>query len=160
MFAYHVNDPERYGVAEFDANGKVLSIEEKPMKPKSNFAVTGLYFYDEQVVDFARSLKPSPRGELEITDLNRFYLEQGHLHVELMGRGYAWLETGTYDSLLDAGQYIATLERRQGLKVACLEEIAFHRGWIDADRLRALAQLLAKTGNGRYLLRLLKEEQA
>jgi glucose-1-phosphate thymidylyltransferase len=160
VFAYHVTDPERYGVAEFDANGKVLSIEEKPIKPKSNFAVTGLYFYDEQVVDFAQSLKPSPRGELEITDLNRCYLEQGHLHVELMGRGYAWLDTGTYDSLLDAGQYIATLERRQGLKVACLEEIAFHRGWIDAEQVRALAQPLAKTDYGRYLLRLLKEEQA
>lgn len=158
VFAYHVNDPQRYGVAEFDAEGRVLSIEEKPFTPKSNYAVTGLYFYDAQAVNLAKSLQPSARGELEITDLNRLYLQQDQLRVELMGRGYAWLDTGTHDSLLDAGQYIATLERRQGLKVACPEEIAYHMGWIDTAALRALAQPLIKTGYGQYLLRLIREE--
>ena len=158
VFAYHVHDPERYGVAEFDAEGRVLSLEEKPATPKSNYAVTGLYFYDNQVVDMARSLQPSPRGELEITDLNRLYLEQNRLNVEIMGRGYAWLDTGTHDSLLDAGQFIATLERRQGLKIACPEEIAWRSGWIDAAQLQRLAQPLAKNGYGQYLLRLLQEK--
>ena len=158
VFAYHVHDPERYGVAEFDAAGKVLSIEEKPKVPKSNYAVTGLYFYDERVVELARHLAPSPRGELEITDLNRLYLEQDALHVEIMGRGYAWLDTGTHDSLLDAGQFIATLERRQGLKIACPEEIAWRRGWIGDAQLERLAQPLAKNGYGQYLMRLLKEK--
>ena len=158
VFAYHVQDPERYGVAEFDAAGKVLSLEEKPAQPKSNYAVTGLYFYDQQVVDFARSLKPSSRGALEITDLNRCYLERGQLNVEIMGRGYAWLDTGTHESLLDAGQFIATLERRQGLKVACPEEIAFRQQWINATQLEALAQPLLKNGYGKYLLRVLDEK--
>ncbi|MBB5217419.1 glucose-1-phosphate thymidylyltransferase RfbA [Parapusillimonas granuli] len=157
VFAYHVHDPERYGVAEFDTEGKVISLEEKPARPKSNYAVTGLYFYDQQVVDMARSLKPSPRGELEITDLNRLYLQQGQLNVELMGRGYAWLDTGTHESLLEAGQFIATLENRQGLKVACPEEIAFRRKWIDAAQLERLAQPLTKNGYGQYLLRILNE---
>ena len=158
VFAYHVQDPERYGVAEFDAAGKVLSLEEKPAQPKSNYAVTGLYFYDQQVVDFARCLKPSSRGALEITDLNRCYLERGQLNVEIMGRGYAWLDTGTHESLLDAGQFIATLEHRQGLKVACPEEIAFRRQWINAAQLEALAQPLLKNGYGKYLLRVLNEK--
>ncbi len=157
VFAYHVHDPERYGVAEFDANGKVLSLEEKPAQPKSSYAVTGLYFYDKQVVDLARGLKPSARGELEITDLNRLYLEQGSLNVEIMGRGYAWLDTGTHDSLLQAGQFIATLEHRQGLKVACPEEIAYRNGWIDAAQVEQLAQPLLKNGYGQYLMRILKE---
>ena len=157
VFAYHVNDPERYGVAEFDANGKVLSLEEKPAQPKSSYAVTGLYFYDNQVVELAKSLSPSPRGELEITDLNRLYLEQGSLSVEIMGRGYAWLDTGTHESLLDASQFIATLEHRQGLKVACPEEIAFRKGWIDAGQLDTLSQPLLKNAYGRYLQRLLNE---
>jgi len=157
VFAYHVHDPERYGVAEFDAHGKVLSLEEKPKQPKSNYAVTGLYFYDNQVVELAKTLKPSPRGELEITDLNRLYLEQGRLSVEIMGRGYAWLDTGTHESLLDASQFIATLENRQGLKVACPEEIAFRQGWIRAEQLEALAKPLTKNGYGQYLLRVLKE---
>ncbi|MDH5668393.1 MAG: glucose-1-phosphate thymidylyltransferase RfbA [Nitrospira sp.] len=158
IFAYHVHDPERYGVAEFDVRGKVLSLEEKPKQPKSNYAVTGLYFYDRQVVDFAKSLKPSARGELEITDLNRLYLEQGLLNVEIMGRGYAWLDTGTHESLLEAGQFIATLENRQGLKVACPEEIAYRQQWIDAAQLERLAQPLAKNGYGRYLLQVLEEK--
>ena len=157
VFAYHVHDPERYGVAEFDQSGKVLSLEEKPKQPKSNYAVTGLYFYDNQVVDLARNLKPSPRGELEITDLNRLYLEQGSLNVEIMGRGYAWLDTGTHDSLLEAGQFIATIEKRQGLKVACPEEIAFRQGWITPEQLKVLAQPLAKNGYGQYLLSLLTD---
>jgi glucose-1-phosphate thymidylyltransferase len=158
VFAYHVHDPERYGVAEFDAAGKVLSLEEKPSQPKSQYAVTGLYFYDKDVVELAKSLKPSPRGELEITDLNRLYLEQGKLSVEIMGRGYAWLDTGTHESLLDASQFIATLEHRQGLKVACPEEIAFRQQWIDAAQLEKLALPLVKNGYGQYLMRLLKEK--
>ena len=158
VFAYHVHDPERYGVAEFDAQGKVLSLEEKPQVPKSSYAVTGLYFYDNQVVDLAKSLKPSARGEYEITDLNRLYLEQGQLNVEIMGRGYAWLDTGTHDSLLDASQFIATLEQRQGLKIACPEEIAWRQGWIDAVQLELLAKPLSKNGYGQYLQRLLKEK--
>jgi len=158
VFAYHVHDPERYGVVEFDTTGKVLSLEEKPKQPKSNYAVTGLYFFDNQVVGLARELKPSARGELEITDLNRLYLEQGQLNVEIMGRGYAWLDTGTHDSLLEAGQFIATLEKRQGLKVACPEEIAYRQGWIDASHLESLAHPLAKNGYGQYLLQVLKEE--
>ena len=158
VFAYHVHDPERYGVAEFDGRGKVLSLEEKPAHPRSSYAVTGLYFYDGQVVDLAKSLKPSPRGELEITDLNRLYLEQGQLHVEIMGRGYAWLDTGTHESLLEASQFISTLERRQGLKIACPEEIAWRSGWIEAAQLQQLAQPLIKNGYGQYLLRLLHEK--
>ena len=158
VFAYHVNDPERYGVAEFDASGKVLSLEEKPAQAKSRYAVTGLYFYDKQVVELAKSLKPSTRGELEITDLNRLYLERGQLNVEIMGRGYAWLDTGTHESLLEAGQFIATLENRQGLKVACPEEIAYRQHWINATQLEKLAQPLAKNGYGKYLLRVLKEK--
>jgi glucose-1-phosphate thymidylyltransferase len=156
VFAYHVQDPERYGVAEFDAQGKVLSLEEKPKQPKSHYAVTGLYFYDSQVVELAKALQPSPRGELEITDLNMLYLEKEQLNVQLMGRGYAWLDTGTHDSLLEAGQFIATLEQRQGLKVACPEEIAFRAGWIDAAQLEKLAQPLLKNGYGKYLVQLLK----
>ena len=158
VFAYHVQDPERYGVAEFDANGKVLSLEEKPTQPKSNYAVTGLYFYDERVVELAKQVKPSPRGELEITDLNAMYLAQGKLNVELMGRGYAWLDTGTHDSLLEAGQFIATLQQRQGLKVACPEEIAYRQKWIDAVQLEKLGKALAKNGYGQYLLQVLKEK--
>lgn len=157
VFAYHVHDPERYGVAEFDAGGKVLSLEEKPVNPKSSYAVTGLYFYDNQVVDMARDLRPSARGELEITDLNRLYLEQGSLNVEIMGRGYAWLDTGTHESLLQASQFIATLEHRQGLKVACPEEIAYRQGWIDAAQVEQLAQPLLKNGYGQYLMRILTE---
>ncbi len=157
VFAYHVHDPERYGVAEFDAAGRVLSIEEKPAQPKSNYAVTGLYFYDEQVVQLAKSLRPSARGELEITDLNRLYLQQNQLHVETMGRGYAWLDTGTHDSLLEASQFIATLEKRQGLKVASPEGVAYRAGWISATQLEKLAAPLLKNGYGQYLMGLLRE---
>ena len=158
VFAYHVTDPERYGVVDFDAQRRAVSIEEKPLKPKSNYAVTGLYFYDSQVCDIAAGIAPSPRGELEITDVNRIYLERGQLNVELMGRGMAWLDTGTHESLLEAGQFIATIENRQGLKVACPEEIAFRRGYIDAAKLEALAQPLKKNAYGQYLLRLLEEK--
>jgi glucose-1-phosphate thymidylyltransferase len=157
VFAYHVMDPERYGVVAFDSQQRAVSIEEKPRAPKSNYAVTGLYFYDAQVYDIAASIKPSARGELEITDVNASYLERGELDVEIMGRGYAWLDTGTHDSLLEASQFIATLERRQGLKVACPEEIAFRSGWIDATQLEALAEPLRKSGYGQYLLGLLHE---
>lgn len=157
VFAYHVHDPERYGVAEFDADGKVLSLQEKPEHPKSSYAVTGLYFYDNDVVSIAKALKPSARGELEITDLNVAYMNAGNLNVEIMGRGYAWLDTGTHDSLLAASQFIATLEQRQGLKVACPEEIAYRAGWIDAGELEKLAHPLLKNGYGQYLQRVLKE---
>ena len=158
VFAYHVHDPERYGVVEFDARRRALSIEEKPRVPKSNYAVTGLYFYDEQVCDIAASIQPSARGELEITDVNARYLQQGQLHVEIMGRGYAWLDTGTHDSLMEAGQFIATLEKRQGLKVACLEEIAYRSGWITAAELERLAQPMLKNGYGQYLLKVLHDK--
>jgi glucose-1-phosphate thymidylyltransferase len=158
VFAYHVHDPERYGVAEFDKQNTVLSLEEKPKNPKSNYAVTGLYFYDKDAVTMAKSLKPSPRGELEITDLNRLYLEKEKLNVEIMGRGYAWLDTGTHDSLLEASQFIATLENRQGLKVSCPEEISYRRGWINASQLEKLAAPLSKNGYGQYLQRVLKEK--
>jgi glucose-1-phosphate thymidylyltransferase len=158
VFAYHVHDPERYGVVDFDAQRRALSIEEKPKAPKSHYAVTGLYFYDTQVCDIAANIAPSPRGELEITDVNAVYLKQGQLHVEIMGRGYAWLDTGTHDSLMDAGQFIATLEKRQGLKVACPEEIAYRRGWIDAAQLERLAQPLLKNGYGQYLQKVLHEK--
>ncbi len=156
VFAYHVHDPERYGVVEFDRDFRALSIEEKPQAPKSNYAVTGLYFYDSQVCDIAADIKPSPRGELEITDVNKRYLELGQLNVEIMGRGYAWLDTGTHDSLLEAASFIATLQKRQGLQVSCPEEIAFHQGWIDAAQLQQLADPLKKNGYGQYLLSLLK----
>lgn len=159
VFAYHVNDPERYGVIEFDANKQALSIEEKPTIPKSHYAVTGLYFYDQQVVDIASQIQPSARGELEITDVNNHYLQRQQLHVSLMGRGMAWLDTGTHESLLDAGQFIATIERRQGLKVACPEEIAFRRGYIDAAQLERLAAPLRKNEYGQYLLRLLDQKE-
>jgi glucose-1-phosphate thymidylyltransferase len=157
VFAYHVHDPERYGVVEFDRDKRALSIEEKPRAPKSNYAVTGLYFYDAQVCDIAAAIKPSARGELEITEVNATYLRQGQLDVEIMGRGYAWLDTGTHDSLLEAGQFIATLEKRQGLKVACPEEIAYRAGWIGADELERQAQPMLKNGYGRYLMQVLRE---
>ena len=157
VFAYHVHDPERYGVVAFDDQRRALSIEEKPKAPQSNYAVTGLYFYDAQVCDIAANIKPSPRGELEITDVNATYLRQNQLTVEIMGRGYAWLDTGTHDSLLEAGQFIATLERRQGLKVACPEEIAYRSGWIDARQLEALAAPMLKNGYGHYLKRILSD---
>jgi glucose-1-phosphate thymidylyltransferase len=157
VFAYHVPDPERYGVVDFTEAGKAVSLEEKPKQPKSNYAVTGLYFYDRRVVDYAKSLKPSPRGELEITDLNRLYLDAGTLSVQIMGRGYAWLDTGTHESMLDASQFIATLEKRQGMKISCPEEIAFRQKWIDAAQLEKLAQPMAKNDYGRYLKNLLNE---
>ncbi|MFZ5502742.1 MAG: glucose-1-phosphate thymidylyltransferase RfbA [Pseudomonadota bacterium] len=158
VFAYHVRDPERYGVVEFDAHGQAVSLEEKPLKPKSNYAVTGLYFYDNSVVDIAAQLQPSPRGELEITDVNRIYLEQRKLMVEMMGRGYAWLDTGTHESLLDASQFIQTIEHRQGLKIACPEEVAYRKGFIDARQLEQLAAPLLKSGYGNYLMQVLKEK--
>jgi glucose-1-phosphate thymidylyltransferase len=157
VFAYHVHDPERYGVVEFNGQGKAISLEEKPSSPKSNYAVTGLYFYDQHVVEIAKSIRPSARGELEITDVNRAYLERNDLSVEIMGRGYAWLDTGTHESLLEASQFIATLENRQGLKVACPEEIAYRQGWISAEELHDLAVPLAKSGYGLYLQRLLTQ---
>ena len=158
IFAYAVQDPERYGVVEFDAHGRAISLEEKPAHPKSRYAVTGLYFYDTQVVELAKQVQPSARGELEITDLNRLYLERGALTVQTMGRGYAWLDTGTHESMLEASQFIATVENRQGLKVAAPEEIAWRSGWIDDAQLQALARPLAKTGYGAYLLRLLHDK--
>jgi glucose-1-phosphate thymidylyltransferase len=158
VFAYHVHDPERYGVVEFDSGRTAISIEEKPLQPKSNYAVTGLYFYDNKVCDIAASIKPSPRGELEITDVNRVYLEQNKLKVEVMGRGMAWLDTGTHDSLLEAGQFIATIEKRQGLKVACPEEIAYRKGYIDAAQVRKLAEPLKKNNYGKYLLQILEDK--
>ena len=156
VFGYHVHDPERFGVVEFNAEGKVLSVEEKPAQPKSNYAITGLYFYDNRAVEIAKSINPSHRGELEITDVNRAYLESGELNVSLMGRGFAWLDTGTHDSLMEAGQFVQTIERRQGLKVACLEEIGYRNGWLSEGRLAIQAQKLEKTGYGQYLLRVLK----
>jgi glucose-1-phosphate thymidylyltransferase len=158
VFAYAVHDPERYGVVEFDEDGRAISIEEKPRQPKSRYAVTGLYFYDGDVVDVARSIKPSPRGELEITDVNKHYLRQGKLRVEIMGRGYAWLDTGTHDSLVDASQFISTIEKRQGLKVACPEEIAWRQGWIDSAMLEKIGRQFAKNGYGDYLLQLLAQD--
>ena len=158
VFGYHVNDPVRFGVLEFDASGKVISLEEKPAKPKSNYAVTGLYFYDNRVVDIAKGVKPSGRGELEITDVNRAYLESGELNVSVMGRGFAWLDTGTHDSLMEAGQFVQTIEHRQGLKVACLEEIGYRNGWLSEEALQRQATALAKTGYGQYLQQVLDAE--
>jgi len=158
VFGYHVSDPERFGVVEFDDQGMAVSIEEKPTQPKSNYAVTGLYFYDNDVIEIARGIKPSARGELEITDVNMAYLERGDLNVSLLGRGFAWLDTGTHDSLMDASSFVQTIEARQGLKVACLEEIAYRQGWLSADTLRAEASALSKTGYGQYLLRLLQQD--
>lgn len=160
VFAYHVRDAQRYGVVEFDASGRAISLEEKPTQPKSNYAVTGLYFYDNDVLDIAADLKPSPRGELEITDVNRTYLEQGRLSVEIMGRGYAWLDTGTHESMLDASQFVQTIEQRQGLKVACPEEIAYRKGFIDAAQLERLAAPLLKSGYGDYLMQVLRERKS
>jgi glucose-1-phosphate thymidylyltransferase len=160
VFAYHVTDPERYGVVDFDQNNKALSIEEKPIQPRSNYAVTGLYFYDNQVCDIAASIQPSARGELEITDVNRIYLERGELHVEIMGRGFAWLDTGTHDSLLDAAGFIATLQKRQGLMVACPEEIAYRQGWISAEAVEQVAARLSKNSYGQYLSKILDELNA
>ncbi|MCO8093424.1 glucose-1-phosphate thymidylyltransferase RfbA [Acinetobacter lwoffii] len=157
VFGYHVTDPERFGVVEFDSTGKVLSIEEKPIKPKSPYAVTGLYFYDNRVVEFSKQVKPSARGELEITDINNAYLKDGSLNVELLGRGFAWLDTGTHESLLEAGQFVYTIEKRQSLKVACLEEISFQQGWISKEKLKESAEALKKTDYGQYLLKLLDE---
>ncbi len=156
VFGYHVSNPSAYGVAEFDANGKVIGVEEKPLHPKSNFAITGLYFYDNQVVEMAKSLKPSARGELEITDLNRLYLEKDQLHMEFLGRGSAWLDTGTHDNLMEASSFVQTIEKRQGLKIACPEEISFHRGYISEDQLEELAMPLMKSGYGAYLMSLMK----
>lgn len=158
VFGYHVNDPQRFGVLGFDASGTVISLEEKPTKPKSNYAVTGLYFYDNRVVEIAKQVKPSERGELEITDVNRAYLEFGELNVSLMGRGFAWLDTGTHDSLMEAGQFVQTIEHRQGLKVACLEEIGYRNGWLSAEALQQQAGALAKTGYGQYLKQVLNSE--
>ncbi|MNZ67666.1 Glucose-1-phosphate thymidylyltransferase 2 [compost metagenome] len=158
VFGYHVNDPERFGVVAFDMTGKAVSIEEKPEAPKSNYAVTGLYFYDNDVVQIAKQVKPSPRGELEITDVNNAYLQRGDLHVSLLGRGFAWLDTGTHDSLMEASHFVHTIEARQGLKVACLEEIAYHQGWLSAEQLARQAEALSKTGYGQYLKRLLSQE--
>nr|VFJ64399.1 MAG: glucose-1-phosphate thymidylyltransferase [Candidatus Kentron sp. FW] len=158
IFAYHVTDPERYGVVEFDRNRTALSIEEKPKRPKSNYVVTGLYFYDKHVCDIAADIEPSPRGELEITDVNARYLSQGQLNVEILGRSYAWLDTGTHDSLIEAGQYIATIEKRQGLKIACPEEVAYRAGWIDAVQLERLAQAFPENGYGQYMMSILEEK--
>lgn len=159
VFGYHVSDPERFGVVEFDGQGRAISIEEKPAAPKSSYAVTGLYFYDNNVVEIAKSVRPSPRGELEITDVNNAYLRRGDLHVELLGRGFAWLDTGTHDSLMDAAAFVQTIEKRQGLKVACLEEIAYRNGWLSADYVLREAEKLSKTGYGQYLIQVIRESQ-